>query len=282
MTIGQAWRAVRDIFRRGGIDTPELDARLLAELAFGVDRLELVNRERERAAPEALQALQALAARRLRGEPVFRILGEKGFWGLSFMLNEATLVPRPETEMLVRRGLQLLEVRRSKRFLDLGTGTGCIAIALLTELPGATAVAVDLAGAAVAAAQQNAERHGVAGRLELRQGSWFEPLDPDDRFDLIVSNPPYIGRGELATLAPEVREHDPVLALDGGPDGLDAYRGIIGAAPQYLKPGGSLLLEIGYLQGPAVRSLVQGAGFARVTLERDLAGLDRMVVGYHL
>lgn len=273
---------MRDIFRRGGIDTPELDARLLAELAFGVERLELVNREREIAGPEALQALQALAARRLRGEPVFRILGEKGFWGLSFMLNEATLVPRPETEMLVRRGLELLEARRSRRFLDLGTGTGCIAIALLTELPAATAVAVDLAGAAVAAAQQNAERHGVAERLDLRQGSWFEPLDPDERFDLIVSNPPYIGQGELATLAPEVREHDPALALDGGPDGLDAYRALVMAAPAFLKPGGSLLLEIGYQQGPAVRSLVQAAGFARVTLEKDLAGLDRMVVGYHL
>jgi release factor glutamine methyltransferase len=273
---------VRDIFRRGGIDTPELDARLLAELAFGVERLELVNREREIAAPEALERLQAVAARRLRGEPVFRIIGEKGFWGLSFTLNEATLVPRPETEMLVRRGLELLEVRRGKRILDLGTGTGCIVIALLSELPTATAVAVDLAGAAVTAARQNAERHGVADRLELRQGSWFAPLAAEERFDLIVSNPPYIGQDELATLAPEVREHDPALALDGGPDGLAAYREIVATAAAFLRPGGILLLEIGYQQGPAVRRLVQVAGFERVTLEKDMAGLDRMVVGHHL
>lgn len=273
---------MRDIFRRGGIDTPELDARLLAELAFGMERLELVNREREIAAPEALERLQAVAARRLRGEPVFRIIGEKGFWGLAFTLNEATLVPRPETEMLVRRGLELLEARRSKRILDLGTGTGCIAIALLSELPSASAVAVDLAGAAVAAAQRNAERHGVGDRLEAREGSWFEPIAVDERFDLIVSNPPYIGQDELAMLAPEVREHDPALALDGGPDGLAAYREIVAAAPSFLKGGGNLLLEIGYQQGPAVRSLVHAAGFERVTLEKDLAGLDRMVVGHHL
>lgn len=247
-----------------------------------MERLELVNREREIAAPEALERLQAVAARRLRGEPVFRIIGEKGFWGLAFTLNVATLVPRPETEMLVRRGLELLEVRRSKRILDLGTGTGCIVIALLSELPTATAVAVDLAEVAVTAARQNAERHGVGERLEVRQGSWFAPLVADERFDLIVSNPPYIGQAELATLAPEVREHDPVLALDGGPDGLDAYRELSAGAPAFLKAGGSLLLEIGYQQGPAVRSLVHAAGFERVTLEKDLAGLDRMVVGHHL
>lgn len=273
---------MRDIFRRGGIDTPELDARLLAELAFGMERLELVNREREIAGAEALERLQAVATRRLRGEPVSRIVGEKGFWGLAFTLNEATLVPRPETEMLVLRGLELLELRRGRRILDLGTGTGCIVIALLSELPTATAVAVDLAGAAVAAARQNAERHGVADRLELRQGSWFEPLAADESFDLIVSNPPYVGQAELATLAPEVREHDPALALDGGPDGLAAYREIVAAAPAVLRPGGILLLEIGYEQGPAVRRLVQAAGFERVTLEKDMAGLDRMVVGHHL
>ena len=273
---------MRDLFRRGGIDTPELDARLIAELAFGMERLELVNREREIAAPEALERLQRFASRRLRGEPVVRIIGEKEFWGLKFTLNEATLVPRPETEMLVRLGLELLETRRSKRILDLGTGTGCIAIALLTESPSATAVAIDLSSEAIVAAQWNAERHGVAGRLDARQGAWFGPLSEDERFDLIVSNPPYIEHATIETLAPEVKDHDPLLALDGGADGLDAYRAIVSRAPGFLKPGGALLLEIGANQGAAVRALVLAAGFETVGVEKDLADLDRVVVGHHL
>jgi release factor glutamine methyltransferase len=273
---------VRDLFRRAGIDTPELDARLLAELAFGMERLELVNREREIAEPQALEKLQAFATRRLRGEPVVRIIGEKEFWGLPFTLNAATLVPRPETELLVRKGLQLLEGRSQKRILDLGTGTGCVPIAILTESPSATAVAIDLSSEAIVAAQWNAERHGVGKRLDARHGSWFDPLEAGESFDLITSNPPYIESAAIEGLSPEVRDHDPRLALDGGKDGLDPYRVILGGARQWLRFGGALATEIGSTQAADVRALFVESGFADVDVEKDLAGLDRVVVGHHL
>ncbi len=215
-----------------------------------------MHRERDEAPAEGLEKLEHFALRRLRGEPVVRIIGEKEFWGLAFTLNAETLVPRPETEMLVRKGARLLEGRGLAHILDLGTGTGAIAIALLTELPDATALAVDLSSEAVLAAQWNAERHGVAKRLDVRQGSWFEPVASDDRFDLIVSNPPYIEHEVIEGLAPEVRDHDPRLALDGGRDGLAAYRVIVPQALRRLKPGGWMLLEIGSDQGKAVSELV--------------------------
>ena len=246
-----------------------------------MDRLELVNRERELPAAEALEKFKAMAERRLRGEPVDRILGEKEFFGLKFSLNAATLVPRPETELLVVRTLALLEGRHHKRILDLGTGTGCIAISVLTESPSAAAVAVDASGEALVCARANAERHGVTKRFEAREGSWFEPLEAGDKFDVIVSNPPYIARKTIETLSPEVKDHDPRLALDGGPDGLDAYRVILADAARWLKSDGWVVVEIGADQGPQVGALMHKAGFEDVTVEKDLAGLDRVVYGHH-
>lgn len=276
--MGAAWRAVRDEFRRAGIDTAELDARLIAEAAFGMDRLELVNREREEVAEKQLQVLKGFAARRLKGEPVVRILGEKEFWGLSFKLNAATLVPRPDTELLVERGLEVIGALDGARILDLGTGTGCIPIALLTEYSDATATAVDLSTEALEMARFNANRHGVGSRFTTLRGSWFDPLEPGQRFDLITSNPPYIETDEIAGLMTEVREHDPRLALDGGPDGLEAYRAIAAEAGQFLAPEGVLLLEIGSSQAIAVSDIFVGAGFFGVEVARDLSGHDRMVV----
>jgi release factor glutamine methyltransferase len=274
---------VRDLFRRAGIETPELDARLLAEAAFELNRLELVTREREPAWGSGLEKLKQMAERRLRGEPVVRILGEKEFFGLRFRLNEATLVPRPETELLVVRVLALLEGGRGqKRLLDLGTGTGCIAISVLTENPTAHAVAVDIAPEAILMAQANAELHGVDKRLDLRRGSWFEPLEKGETFDVIVSNPPYVETATIETLQIEVREHDPRAALDGGRDGLDAYRAITAGAPRWLKRGGALAVEIGKDQSLAVKALFTKAGFVDVVSEKDLEGLDRMVIGHHL
>jgi release factor glutamine methyltransferase len=223
-----------------------------------------------------------MAARRLRGEPVDRILGEKEFYGLAFTLSDSTLVPRPETEMLVVRGLEVLTGKQRKTILDLGTGTGCVAISLLTESPSAKAVAVDLSPEALVTAQHNADRHGVADRLSLRKGSWFDPLQPDERFDLIVSNPPYIDTGEIEGLSREVREHDPRLALDGGADGLVAYRAILADAAKWLKPGGAVLCEIGATQGFAVTSLFFKAGLRDVVVLTDLAGLDRVVEGHRI
>ena len=276
--MGAAWRGVRDQFRRAGIDTAELDARLFAEAAFGMDRLELVNREREAVPQHQLGILDEYAARRLKGEPVVRILGEKEFWGLSFKLNAATLVPRPETEMLVERGLEVIGPLNDARVLDLGTGTGCIPISLLTEYSDVTAVAVDLSVDALEMARLNANRHGVGDRFTTLKGSWFDPLDPGQHFDLITSNPPYIESADIETLMPEVREHDPRLALDGGSDGLDAYRAIAAKAGHFLKPDGVLLLEMGTGQGQAVHDLLVGAGFGEVEIVRDYGGHDRMAV----
>lgn len=269
---------MRDLFRRAGIDTAELDARILAQVAFGMDRLTLVNRERDKPGPEQLKALETLAARRLKGEPVSRIVGEKDFWGLSFRLNDATLVPRPETEMLVQRGLEIVGPLDHPRILDLGTGTGCIPIAMLTEFSDMSAVAVDLSRDALDMARFNATRHGVSDRFETRQGSWFDPVAPGERFDLIVSNPPYIESAVIETLMVEVREHDPRLALDGGPDGLRPYRAIAREAAAHLRREGVVLLEIGTGQGSDVTDIFAEMGFKSIELEYDLAGHERMVV----
>jgi len=276
--VGGAWRGVRDLFRRAGIDTAELDARIFAEVAFGMDRLTLVNRERDLATPEQLKALEKLAQRRLKGEPVARIIGERGFWGLAFKLNDATLVPRPETEMLVQRGLEIVGPLDHPKILDLGTGSGCIPIALLTEFSDMSAVAVDLSKEALDMARFNAGRHVVFDRFETRQGSWFDPIKPGERFDLIVSNPPYIESAAIETLMVEVREHDPHLALDGGPDGLRPYRAIARDAAQHLTPEGVVVLEIGTGQGAAVTDIFAEAGFNRIGVEHDLGGHERMIV----
>jgi release factor glutamine methyltransferase len=253
----------------------------LAEVAFEVGRLELVTRERDPPAKAQLEKFQALAARRLRGEPIDRILGHKEFYGLRFGLNAGTLVPRPETEMLVDKALQIIEGRGKRRILDLGTGTGCIAISILAVNPQASAVAIDANADAVAMAQENAERLGIGKRLEVRHGSWFEPLETGETFDVIVSNPPYIASSVIGTLMPEVKDHDPHLALDGGRDGLDAYRAILAEARKRLKREGALVLEIGHDQLPHVKQLMVQAKLNDITFEKDLAGLDRMLVGYH-
>jgi release factor glutamine methyltransferase len=281
VAIGVAWRQVRDRFRASGIDTPELDARLLAQKAFGLDAMALVRREREIVPDDQLKALDQFAQRRLVGEPVSRIAGEKEFWGLSFALNDATLVPRPETEQLVEEAIAFLETRRSATVLDLGTGSGAIIVSILDAVPKAKGFATDIAEDALAAAKQNAERHGVAGRLQLRQGAWWQAVPHTELFDLIVSNPPYIATPAISELPAEVRVFDPKAALDGGWDGLEAYRAIAAQAARRLNPGGLVLLEIGYNQGETVSRMFSRAGFGRVEVQKDLGGLDRVVLCSH-
>ncbi len=273
---------MRDTLRVRNVSTPDLDARLLAQKAFGLDALGLLAHEGDAASPESLQALDELAQRRLGGEPVARILGHQEFYGLDFALSPATLVPRPETEALVDLGIATLRERPAATFLDLGTGTGCIAIALLVHLPNAKGVAVDLSLEALQTAEGNAHRHKVDDRLELLRGSWFEPIPSGRRFDLILSNPPYIATSSIPELMPEVREHDPFIALDGGTDGLDAYRAIAKHAADYLAPGGLLAFEIGAGQAGALSALLLESGFADPQVERDLAGLERVVFAHHL
>jgi release factor glutamine methyltransferase len=280
------WRGWRDVLGRLGFASAALDAKLLTGHALGLGALELATRENEPADSAGVERVAELLQRRMSGESVARIIGEREFYGLAFRLNEATLEPRPDTELLVDLALGALPA--GGRFLDLGTGTGCIPIAILANQPDATAVAVDLSGQALEAARDNAARHGVDGRLELLEGSWFEPLftSPKGRgevqFDLIVSNPPYITSAVVDTLAPEVKDFDPRLALDGGPDGLAPYRIIATRAALWLAPGGWVLVEIGFDQGASVSALFLEAGFEDVTIHRDLNGLDRVVAAHHI
>lgn len=269
---------MRDRFAAVGMATPALDARLLAERAFGFDGAHLAAHEHDAAVPAGLALLEDFAQRRLAGEPVARILGQKEFYGLDFSLNAATLVPRPETELVVELGLEFLAKRAVPHVLDLGTGTGCIAIALLHNLAEARAVAVDLSPAALEIVADNARRHDVAARLTLYAGSWFDPVDPGAQFDLIVSNPPYIESAALAGLEREVRLHDPVLALDGGADGLMPYHVIALEARHYLRAGGAVIVELGAGQAERVQEIFEQAGFSRCTIHNDLAGIGRVVM----
>jgi len=281
VTIGAAWREVRDRFRKAGIDTPELDARLLAQKVFAVDAMGLVRREREAVPDDKLKELDQFAQRRLVGEPISRIAAEKEFWSLKFGLNDATLVPRPETEQLVEEGLALLAGKKGARILDLGTGSGAIIVAIVEALAKSKGFATDISEDALSAARQNAQRHGVAERIEFRQGAWWQAVPHTELFDLIVSNPPYIATDAIAELSPDVRVFDPKSALDGGFDGLDAYRAIAAQGARRLNPGGKMLLEIGFNQGEAVSRMFLRAGFGRVEVLKDLAGLDRVVLCSH-
>ncbi|MEP7241105.1 MAG: peptide chain release factor N(5)-glutamine methyltransferase [Devosia sp.] len=279
--IGQAWRLVRDRFRKAGLDTADLDARLLAQEAYGLDAMALIRREREVPPEDQEATLERFAQRRVGGEPVSRIIGEREFWGLRFTLSDATLVPRPETEMLVSEAVELLETRPEPSFIDLGTGSGAIAVAIAVGARKSKGTATDISETALAQARGNAERHGVAERISFRAGNWWQAVPDADAFDVIVSNPPYISTGIIPTLPLEVRLFDPTLALDGGVDGLEAYRQLAGQAHRRLKPGGMLLLEIGSTQGSFVSHMVTRAGFKQVEVFQDLQGLDRMVRATH-
>ena len=226
--------------------------------------------------PDVAARFSVFIERRCRFEPVSRILGTREFYGRSFRVTPDVLDPRADTETLIGATLGLVKGKGSLRILDLGTGSGAIAVTLLAELPEATAVASDLAAAALAVAKGNAEALGVAGRASFVQANWFEGVD--GTFDLIVSNPPYIPLGEIAGLAPDVREFDPAKALDGGPDGLEAYRRLANGAGGHLATKGHIVLEIGAGQENAVNELFTGQGFARKSRHFDLAGHVRCLV----
>jgi release factor glutamine methyltransferase len=276
MTVAQARRALTDAFRQAELDSPELDARLLVGHALGLDHTGLTIDSGRSLGGNAAHALAALAARRLEREPVARILGVKEFWGLPLRLNDATLVPRPETETVVEAALAAIDSAgprtRTLRIADLGTGSGALLIALLTELPNAAGIGTDVSCKTLAAARGNADRLGITARTEFAICDFGAALTGS--FDLVVSNPPYIASADIDTLSPEVR-HDPRSALDGGTDGLDCYRTIAGQAPGLLKPNGDLVVELGIGQEPAVATLFRAAGLAPLPARPDLAGIPR-------
>lgn len=272
MSVRAAIRATVRALSEAGIEMAATDARTLVAAAMEVprDRLGLHLDEVPGAGAEA--RLAKMLARRLRREPVARILGRRLFWGREFAITPDVLDPRPETECLVAAAL---DGPAPARFIDMGTGSGCIAVTLLAEWPGARGVASDLSAAALAVAARNAAGHRVADRLGLVESDWFTGVT--GRFDLIVSNPPYIAEAEIAALAPEVLCHDPRGALSDGGDGLSAYRALAAAAPRHLVPGGRILVETGWRQGRAVADIFSGCGLAAVRILPDLDGRDRVV-----
>ena len=276
LTVAQARRALTDVFRQAGLDSPELDARLLVGHALDLDHTGLTIESGRSLGGDAAHTLAALTARRLDREPVARILGVKEFWGLPLRLNDATLVPRPETETVIEAALAAIDSagprNRAFRIADLGTGSGALLIALLTELPNASGIGTDVSHDALAAARDNAGHLGVAARAEFMFGDFGAPLT--GTFDLVVSNPPYIASADIDALSPEVR-HDPRRALDGGVDGLDCYRIIAGQVLRLLKPNGDLVVELGIGQEPAVATLFRAAGLTPSPARADLSGIPR-------
>lgn len=273
-TVREVRRLLAQRLVRAGSPSAGLDARILVE-----GSLDDANPDPGMVmSPAALARLDGFAARRIAGEPVWRILGEREFWGLPFRLSPATLEPRPDSETIVEAALKALADRRDDplSLLDLGTGTGCLLIALLSELPHATGLGIDLSEEACGTAAGNATLNGVAARVAFRQGDWTEGLA--GRFDLILSNPPYIPSPEIAGLSVEVRDHDPLLALDGGDDGLGPYRIFARSLPALLAPDGIVVFEIGAGQGPDVVALMQAGGFEFRGSRKDLGGHERALI----
>ena len=276
MTVVEARRALTDAFRRAGLESPELDARLLTGHALGLDHTGLLIEANRDLRGDEAKRLVALAARRLEREPVARILGVKEFWGLPLRIAKSTLVPRPETETVVEAALAAIDQggprNRALRIADLGTGSGALLIALLTELPNAVGVATDISIDALLAARGNARQLMLHSRAHFVASDFGAALPQS--FDLVVSNPPYIKSGDIAGLAPEVR-HDPHRALDGGADGLTCYRTIAGQAPRLLKPRGHIVVELGIGQEAQVAALFRIAGLAPRPAHTDLSGIPR-------
>jgi release factor glutamine methyltransferase len=276
-TLRQLRRAAEALLSDAGCDTPSLDARLLIQHALDLDRADLLFMSDKRLDPAQAATAWELVERRAAHAPVSRIIGKRGFWTLDLGVNAATLDPRPDTETVVDA---ILEARPDRdaplRILDLGTGSGAILLALLSEYPAATGVGVDLAAGAATQAAVNAEACELDGRASFMVGNWGDGLTAG-AFDVIVSNPPYIPSAEIETLAPEVREHDPLQALDGGADGLDAYRLLADQAPELLADGGVVAFEVGCGQADQVAELLTLAGLNVTGVRVDLGGIARCV-----
>ena len=252
----------------------DLDAELLVAEVLGTGRASLAADPDRGLAPGDLLALESLVRRRLAGEPVAYLTGRREFWSIEIEVSPDVLVPRPETELLVERALAAIAGLKNPAVLDLGTGSGAIAIAIAAERPDAAVTATDVSAAALLVATRNAARLGIRN-LRLREGAWYAPL-AGARFDAIVSNPPYVAAGDPAL---DALTHEPRLALIGGRDGLEALTAVASGAPRHLAPGGRLLVEHGASQGDAVRGLLRSAGLEKIATRADLAGLDRVTEG---
>jgi release factor glutamine methyltransferase len=268
-------RELTEAFKTRGYDgTPALDARLLVAQATGLTPGAVPLSDDVPVGAEAVARALSYAARRAAGEPVARIVGHKEFHGLDFMLSQDTLVPRPETETLVDAALALVAQDARARIVDAGSGSGAILLSVLAERPNAIGIGIDIAPGAAATAQANAARLGLAGRALFVVGDWLAPVGP---VDVILANPPYIQAETISRLDPEVRENDPVRALDGGEDGLQAIRAIVAACGGALAENGILLMEVGAGQSPQVATIAEKHGMA-ISFKQDLAGIDRVAI----
>lgn len=278
LTLVKAWTAARKRLEMAGIDTPVIDARILLLAATGVPRMTLISEPHTPLEPAAIDLFNQFVARREAREPAAHIVGSKGFWTLDLKSDRRALVPRPETEVVVDLILKAHALDTPKRVLDLGIGSGTILLALLAERPSWSGIGVDLSADALALAGENAEMLGLSDRLTLQQGDWHHGID--ERFDIVVSNPPYIPSGVIQTLQDDVRHYDPHIALDGGEDGLAPYRVLFSALPSLLKPGGMFAFEFGVNQSLAMLALAGAVPeLHNIAIIKDLSDIDRVVIG---
>ncbi|HEX3560834.1 MAG TPA: peptide chain release factor N(5)-glutamine methyltransferase [Pyrinomonadaceae bacterium] len=280
-TIADALREAATSLRVAGVAEARREAGSLLSHATGRERTFIITHADEELTPEQLKTFRDAVARRAAGEPLQYIEGRQEFYGLDFEVTSDVLIPRPETELLVEKALELLKETSSPFVCDAGTGSGCIAVSLLHARTDARALALDISGEALRVAARNAKRHGVGERMLALVSDCFDALRAgeyaDLRFDLIASNPPYIAERDLADLQREVREHEPRVALTPGGDGLSVIRRLVRESPRYLKPRGHLLIEIGFDQHEAVRALVDPRVWTLLDIHEDLQGIPRTV-----
>jgi len=278
-SVLEALNLLAQAFRTAGIEDADVDARLLVGHALHLDRARLIAQSDRILEAREINVISALAARRLTREPVSRILGQKEFWSIALAITPDVLVPRPETETVVEGALDFVVrggLRMEKlRILDIGTGSGALLLALLRELPNATGIGTDISTGALKVARENAARCGLEGRCTFLVCDIASVVEGP--FDLLVSNPPYIAHDEITSLAPEVKNYDPTVALDGGDDGLAAYRAIAADAKRLLAPGARMFVELGAGQEAAVRDLFTNVGLTAGTARTDLAGIPRVL-----
>jgi release factor glutamine methyltransferase len=270
-------RAGQDL-RAAACEAPRLEARLLLAHAMACRTEDLLRDPRAAVPPQAAERFGTLLRRRLEREPIAHLLGAAEFWSLPFLVSPATLIPRADSETLIEAALAAFPQRDEvRRVLDLGTGTGCLLLAALSEFPDAAGIGVDLVPDAAALARRNAAALGLAARAGFAVGWWGAAID-GGRFDLVLSNPPYVEAGAIAGLAPDVARHEPRSALDGGADGLDAYRALLPEVRRLLPPGGRAVIELGHGQRPAVETLARASGLRTLGCRSDLGGVERALV----
>jgi release factor glutamine methyltransferase len=283
MTLTETLNCAAIILSAAGITNARLDAEVLLAHIIQKDRVWLITHRGDALEDKSQRDFDDAIGRRIRREPLQHIIGNQEFWGLKFKVTPDVLIPRPETEFIIEAALAIVQKRNQQvRIIDLCTGSGCLAVSLAKELTSANIIATDVSEKALAVARENARNHSVADRIRYLEGDLFDPLEELDirgQIDIIVSNPPYVPAGDLATLQPEVRDYEPALALVAGPEGTEIAAKIIKFAPEYLKKNGSLIMEMGSGQAEALTNMVEATGvYAKPEIVKDLSGTDRVIV----